>query len=52
MRLSRRRPFNCSLEEKILERVLHFETILDVQKCPNDERIIKETKLEGWDHTN
>lgn len=38
LRLSKRRSFYCSLEEYVLERVLHSQTLLDVQKCPEGQR--------------
>lgn len=34
-RLSRRSSFYCSLENDILQSVLHSQTLLDVQKSPD-----------------
>ncbi len=45
LRLSMRNSFDCTLEENILQSVLHFQTLLDVHKCPNGDKMIQETKL-------
>lgn len=41
LRLHTRSSFNCSLEEYVLESMLHFQTLLDVQECHVPQSLLR-----------